>query len=95
MKAINYDIPFDEKADSTLGLFLQQNYRRLGRIYMLMLLLQVFRGRNFMKYFVKFLKQMNIRSEYQSIILTMISLMFILHVTGCLWYAASQLNVSD
>jgi len=62
---------------------------------MMMLLLQVFRGRNFLKYFVSFLKKMKMRNEYQSIILTMLSLMFILHVTGCLWYAASQLNVKD
>ena len=60
-----------------------------------MLLLQVFRGRNFLKYFVTFQKRLKMRPEYQEIILTMLSLMFILHVTGCLWYAASQLNPYD
>jgi hypothetical protein len=95
MKAINYNISYDEKADSIFGLFIQQNFRRLQRVYMLMLLFQVFRGRNFMKYFVSYLKRKKLRIEYQSILLTMLSLMFILHVTGCLWYAASQLNPND
>lgn len=62
---------------------------------MIMLLLQVFRGRNFLRYFNAFLKRNKVRPEYHSIILTLLSLVFILHVTGCLWYAASQLNPYD
>lgn len=69
-------------------MFLQQNFERLPRFYKVMLLMQIFRGRNFFRYFKDFIKDLNIKIEVQNLMIVFMVLVYILHVSGCLWYAA-------
>lgn len=74
---------------NSMEMFLKQNYMRLPRFYSIMLIPQIVRARNSLTYLKNFLKEFNFKIEYQNLIITFIVLIWILHVTGCFWFAAS------
>ena len=62
---------------------------RLPRFYSIMLIPLVFRSRNSMDYLKNILDDHVEKIEYQQLVVTFIVLVWILHVTGCFWYASS------
>ena len=75
--------------------FINQNYERLPRFYKIMLLLQLSRARYAESYFKKLLKALGIRMQYQTLVMTFLRLIFLLHCTGCFWYAASIADIKS
>ena len=59
-------------------------------MYKILLLLQMSRGRNALRYLRTLLKNLNIKIEVENLIMTFVMLTYILHVTGCFWYVASE-----
>jgi len=60
-----------------------------------MLMPQLARARDTLKFFQHFLKNLDFKIEVQNLIQTFVILVYILHVTGCFWNAASTLDIYD
>jgi hypothetical protein len=48
-----------------------------------------------MKYLKSFVNEFSIRIEYQNLMTVFITLFYIIHVAGCLWYASHFFDVSS
>jgi hypothetical protein len=61
---MRYISKWENGSINSYEMFISQNFERLPRFYKMMLLVQVFRGRNGSKYFKDFIKELNIKIEY-------------------------------
>jgi len=71
------------------------NFERLPRFYKIMLCAQLSRIRNTMEYFSLLLKNMDIAMEIQGVVKSFVYLSYMLHVSGCFWNSAADLNIFD
>ena len=71
------------------------NFERLPRFYKIMLVFQLSRTRNVWEYFSLLLKNPDIKMEIQGVVKSFVILSYILHVTGCFWNSAADLNIFD
>ena len=69
---------------------LDLNFKRLPRFYRIMLMMMMVRARGTMRFFQNLLKNLDFKIEVQNLIQTFVILVYILHVAGCFWNAASE-----
>ena len=74
---------------------MQLNFEALPRAYKMFLLMQMSRGRYAREYMRLALKKLDYQVEVQMVWFNFFELVFILHVTGCLWYSASYGNINS
>ena len=82
----------DEGGGDDLKNLLTFNFERLPRFYKMMMTVQLTRGRFAMEYFTVLLKNLPISIAVQNVIKTFVTLIFILHVTGCFWHLAPDFD---
>lgn len=85
---LRYISSWEEGTIDPFEMFWAQNFERLNRLYKFMLLFQIGRARLSLKYLQDFIKEFNLRVEYQNLIIVFVVLGYIIHVAGCLWYAS-------
>jgi hypothetical protein len=71
------------------------NFERLPRLYKLMLIPQIARGRNLKEYGNLLFDNIEVTVIYKNLMWTFLSLYYILHVSGCFWYAQIYANIYD
>jgi hypothetical protein len=62
------------------------NFDRMPRLYKVMLLPQLLRGRHLREYLNLFFENMEIAVIYKNLLWTFLSIYYILHISGCFWY---------
>ena len=69
------------------------NFERLPRLYKLMLIPQIARARNLKEYGNLLFDNIEVKVIYKNLMWTFLSLYYILHVSGCFWYAQIYANI--
>ena len=80
---------YEEGTKNDLQNLLHLNFERLPKVYMLLLFLQLVRARDVGKYLKFMLSKFEMKHQSQSILMTFFTLSYILHVSGCFWYATT------
>ena len=84
---------FYPRSKDDLKAFFTGNFNSVPRFYKMLMVTKIVRIKNIVPHLTFCLKKFNMRIQYQSIIVTLIELLFFVNLFGCLWRAGADFNL--